>query len=236
MRDRLPASASSRRSDETGALQAPVTGTASLEQMLRDGALSTPVHEEEAQAMQATQTFNARVIREGLADIAYGVVDSPWGTLTAAATDRGLVRLAFPEEPLDEVLDRLAAKLSPRIVEEPTRFERVRRELDEYFSGRRRDFEVPLDRVLMSAFAKRVLAATSAIPYGSVSTYTEMATAAGSPRGSRAAGNALGSNPIPVIVPCHRVLRTGGNLGGYGGGLDRKRWLLELEGALTPEL
>ena len=134
------------------------------------------------------------------------------------------------------MLERLAAKLSPRIVEAPTRFEQVRRELDEYFSGRRRDFDVPLDRVLMSAFAKKVLTATSAIPYGSVSTYTEMASEAGSPRGSRAAGNALGSNPIPVIVPCHRVLRTGGNLGGYGGGLDRKRWLLELEGALTPEL
>ncbi len=207
-----------------------------IEKMLRHGALSTPIHEEEAQAMQAAKAFNARVTREGLADIGYGTVDSPWGTLTAAATEEGLVRLAFPEEPLDEVLDRLAAKLSPRIIEEPSRFEDVRRELDEYFNGRRRDFEVPLDRVLMSAFAKRVLAATSAIPYGSVSTYTEMATAAGSPRGSRAAGNALGSNPIPVIVPCHRVLRTGGNLGGYGGGLDRKRWLLELEGALTPQL
>ncbi len=207
-----------------------------IERMLREGALSTPFHEEEARAMHAAKAFNERVTREGLADIGYGTVDSPWGTLTAAATEEGLVRLAFPEEPLDEVLDRLAAKLSPRIVEEPSRFEGVRRELDEYFSGRRRDFDVPLDRVLMSAFAKKILAATSAIPYGSVSTYTEMATAAGSPRGSRAAGNALGSNPIPVIVPCHRVLRTGGNLGGYGGGLDRKRWLLELEGALTPQL
>ncbi len=205
-----------------------------IEKMLSAGPL--PMRKEERQAAEAAQRLNARAISEGLADIGYATVDSPFGTLTAAVTEEGLVRLAFPEEPLDEVLDRLAAKLSPRIVEAPSRFEQVRRELDEYFAGARRDFDVPLDRTLMSAFAKRVLAATSAIPYGNVSTYTEMAAAAGSPRGSRAAGNALGSNPIPLIVPCHRVLRTGGNLGGYGGGLDRKRWLLELEGALTPQL
>jgi methylated-DNA-[protein]-cysteine S-methyltransferase len=205
-----------------------------IENML--SAATAPTPEDERSAALAAKRLSARAAAEGLADIGYGTVDSPFGTLIAAVTDEGLVRLAFPEEPLDEVLDRLAAKLSPRIVEAPARFERVRRELDEYFSGKRRDFDVPLDRVLMSAFAQKVLAATSAIPYGSVSTYNEMATAAGSPRGSRAAGNALGSNPIPVIVPCHRVLRTGGNLGGYGGGLDRKRWLLELEGALTPEL
>jgi methylated-DNA-[protein]-cysteine S-methyltransferase len=205
-----------------------------IEKMLHAAALSTPQDEQLAAA--AAQRLATRALGEGLADIAYGTVDSPFGPLTAATTDQGLVRLAFPEESPDEVLERLAHKLSPRILEAPNRFEQVRRELDEYFSGQRRDFDVPLDRVLMSAFAKKVLAATSAIPYGNVSTYNEMATAAGSPRGSRAAGNALGSNPIPVIVPCHRVLRTGGNLGGYGGGLDRKRWLLELEGALTPEL
>lgn len=193
-----------------------------------------PMRDEEQQAARAAERLSARAASEGLADIGYAPVDSPFGTLTAAVTDDGLVRMAFPEEPLDEVLDRLAAKLSPRIVEAPKRFEQVRRELDEYFAGSRRDFDVPLDRTLMSTFARKVLAATAAIPYGSVSTYTEMAAAAGSPRGSRAAGNALGSNPIPLIVPCHRVLRTGGNLGGYGGGLDRKRWLLELEGALTP--
>jgi methylated-DNA-[protein]-cysteine S-methyltransferase len=205
-----------------------------VEKMLDAAALSTP--EDEQLAALAARRLSARALDEGIADIGYGPVDSPFGTLTAAVTEEGLVRLAFPEEPLDEVLERLARKLSPRIVEAPARLEQVRRELEEYFNGARRDFEVPLDRVLMSAFAKRVLAATAAIPYGEVSTYTKMAAAAGSPRGSRAAGNALGSNPIPVIVPCHRVLRTGGNLGGYGGGLDRKRWLLELEGALTPSL
>ncbi|HEY7961754.1 MAG TPA: methylated-DNA--[protein]-cysteine S-methyltransferase [Solirubrobacteraceae bacterium] len=205
-----------------------------IEKVLSAGPLS--MHDEERQAAHAARLFSARAASEGLADIGYASVDSPFGTFTAASTSEGLVRLAFPEEPLEEVLERLAAKLSPRIVEAPARFEQVRRELDEYFAGARRDFDVALDRVLMSAFAQKVLAATAAIPYGSVSTYTEMAAAAGSPRGSRAAGNALGSNPIPVIVPCHRVLRTGGNLGGYGGGLNRKRWLLELEGALTPRL
>jgi len=204
-----------------------------IEQLLTDAVLSTP--EEQQQAALAAQRLSARVAAEGLADIGYAPVDSPFGTLTAAVTDQGLVRLAFPEEPLEEVLEKLSTRLSPRIIEAPIRFERVRRELDEYFAGSRRDFGVPLDRTLMSAFAQRVLAATAAIPYGSISTYAEMAAAAGSPRGSRAAGNALGANPIPVIVPCHRVLRSGGNLGGYGGGPDRKRWLLELEGALTPQ-
>jgi methylated-DNA-[protein]-cysteine S-methyltransferase len=203
-----------------------------IEKLLSSAALPTP--EDERLAALAAQRLSAHAASAGLADIGYGTLDSPFGTLIGAATDRGLVRLAFPEEPLDEVLERLARKLSPRIVEAPQRLERVRRELDEYFAGARRDFDVPLDRVLMSAFAKKVLAATAAIPYGSVSTYMEMASAAGSPRGSRAAGNALGSNPLPVIVPCHRVLRSGGNIGGYGGGLDRKRWLLELEGALKP--
>jgi methylated-DNA-[protein]-cysteine S-methyltransferase len=201
-----------------------------IEKMLTDAALPTP--QEQQHATLAAQRLSARVAAEGLDDIGYASVDSPFGTLTAAITDHGLVRLAFPEEPLEEVLNKLSTRLSPRIIEAPMRFERVRRELEEYFAGARRDFDIPLDRVLMSAFAKKILTATSAIPYGRVSTYAEMAAAAGSPRGSRAAGNALGANPIPLIVPCHRVLRSGGNLGGYGGGPDRKRWLLKLEGAL----
>jgi len=109
----------------------------------------------------------------------------------------------------------------------------MRRELDEYFDGRRREFELPLDWTLVGPFGRRVLGAASQIPYGNVLTYTEIATEAGSPRGSRAAGNALGANPIPIVVPCHRVLRRGGALGGYAGGLDRKRFLLELEGAVS---
>ena len=187
-------------------------------------------------AEQAALRVARRAIEEGLVDVSYAAVDSPFGSLLAASTDQGLVRLAFPEENVDTVLERLATRLSPRIVEAPTPPQTVLRELDEYFSGRRREFELALDWSLIGPFGRKVLTVTSEIPYGGVLSYSEVAAEAGSPRGSRAAGNALGSNPIPIVIPCHRVLRTGGSLGGYGGGLDRKRWLLELEGALTPKL
>jgi methylated-DNA-[protein]-cysteine S-methyltransferase len=182
-----------------------------------------------AAAAGAAERLRARIVAEGLADIGYAPVDSPFGTLLAAATRRGLVRLAFPEENVDGVLEGLARRISPRIVEAAAPFEQVRRELDEYFAGRRQAFELAQDWSLMSPFGKKVLGATYEIPYGGHLSYAEVAAEAGSPRGSRAAGNALGSNPIPIVVPCHRVLRSGGKLGGYGGGLDRKRWLLSLE-------
>jgi methylated-DNA-[protein]-cysteine S-methyltransferase len=183
-------------------------------------------------AASAAVRIAQRADAEGLIDVAYAPVDSPFGTLVVAATERGLVRLTFPEERTDAVLERLAARVSPRIMEAPRRLDPVRRELDEYFAGTRRSFEIPLDWSLVGPFARRVLGAAALIPYGSVLTYTQVAGTAGSPRGSRAAGNALGSNPIPIVVPCHRVLRLSGALGGYAGGLERKRWLLELEGAL----
>ncbi len=183
-------------------------------------------------AAQAAERLRARIAGEGLADVSYTPVDSPFGTLLAAATERGLVRLAFPEEAVDSVLEGLARRISPRIIEAPAPLEAARRELEEYFSGRRRSFQLPLDWTLIGGFGRRVLRVTSEIPYGGVLSYGEVAAEAGSPRGSRAAGNALGSNPIPIVIPCHRVLRSGGALGGYGGGLDRKRWLLTLEGAL----
>jgi len=185
-----------------------------------------------AQAASAAARVSARMAAEGLADVSYAPVDSPFGPLLLAVTKRGLVRLAFPEEHPDAVLERLASTVSPRIVEARTPLEPARRELEEYFEGQRRAFEVPLDWTLSGPFARRVLRATARIPFGGVLSYTQVASRAGSPRGSRAAGNALGSNPIPIVVPCHRVLRSGGALGGYGGGLERKRWLLELEGAL----
>ena len=119
-----------------------------------------------------------------------------------------------------------------RVLEAPGRLDEVRRELDEYFEGRRTEFDVPVDWSLTRGFGRRVLRETARISYGQVRTYTEVATGAGSPRAVRAAGNALGANPVPIVVPCHRVLRIGGNLGGYGGGLDRKEFLLKLEGAL----
>jgi methylated-DNA-[protein]-cysteine S-methyltransferase len=186
---------------------------------------------ERRSAAEAAARLTRRIADEGLADVSYASAESPFGTLLLAATRRGLVRLAFPEESLDAMLERLALRISPRIVEARGPLEEVRRELDEYFSGRRHSFELPLDWTLVAPFARRVLRVTSQIPYGGVLSYAEVAADAGSPRGFRAAGNALGANPIPIVVPCHRVLRSGGSLGGYGGGLPRKRWLLELEGA-----
>ena len=184
------------------------------------------------QAEQASRRLVGRIAAEGLADVSYADADSPFGRLLVARTKRGLVRLAFPEESLDSMLEGLAVGISPRIVEAPEALDGVRREIEEYFEGRRRSFDLALDWSLVGPFGRRVLRATAAIPYGGVLSYAEVAADAGSPRGSRAAGNALGANPIPIVIPCHRVLRSGGAIGGYGGGPQRKRWLLELEGAL----
>jgi methylated-DNA-[protein]-cysteine S-methyltransferase len=174
-----------------------------------------------------------RAEAEGLVDVAYATVDSPVGGLLVAATPRGLVRVAF--DPDDQVLEQLAARLSPRVLEAPGRLDAVRRELDEYFDCRRVRFGFPVDWSLTRGFFRRVLQATARIGYGQVRTYSEVASRAGSPRAVRAAGNAVGSNPIPVVVPCHRVVRTGGGLGGYGGGIERKQFLLTLEGAIEGE-
>ena len=186
----------------------------------------------ELDAARLDQELGQRALDAGLADVAYGSMDSPVGELLVAVTDRGLVRVAFASEPSDEVLEELAARVSPRVLRLPGRTDAARRELDEYFAGGRRRFDLPLDWSLVRGFALGVLRATAGVPFDSVSTYRQMAEAAGSPRASRAAGNALGSNPIPIVVPCHRVLHSGGGLGGYAGGLDRKRYLLSLEGSL----
>lgn len=175
----------------------------------------------------------ALAAEEGVADIAYAQVDTPAGRLVAARTEHGLVRLAYEDfnGGLDAVLEALAARLSPRIVEAPGRLDDTRRELDEYFAGRRREFDLPIDWALTTPFGRRVLQATAAIPFGRTSTYAAIAAAAGSPRGARPTGNALGANPIPIVVPCHRVLASGGGLGGYTGGLSRKELLLGIEGS-----
>ncbi len=182
---------------------------------------------------RAARRLARRIAGERLADVTYASLDSPFGPLLAATTRRGLVTLAFPEQDADTVLERLARKVSPRIVEADGALDAIERELDEYFAGRRREFALALDWTLIGPFGRRVLRRTAAIPFGDVLTYAEVAAAAGSPRGSRAAGNALGANPIPIVIPCHRVLRTTGALGGYAGGVRRKRFLLELEGALA---
>lgn len=168
----------------------------------------------------------------GMLDVAYATLDSPAGTLLLAATPRGLVRLAYVDGDEESVLEDLAARVSPRMLAAPTRLDQPRRELEQYFAGVRRRFEVRIDWRLTRGFGQRVLKATARIPFGSVSTYKQVATAAGSPRGSRAAGNALGSNPVPIIVPCHRVLHSGGGIGGYTGGVERKRLLLGVEHAV----
>jgi methylated-DNA-[protein]-cysteine S-methyltransferase len=170
--------------------------------------------------------------RAGLLDVAFATAPSPFGDLLVATTRRGLVRLAYPNEPVDEVLTELSGSVSPRVLEAPGRLDEVRRELEEYFEGGRQRFDLRVDLSLTRGFTTRVLRAAARIPFGKVSTYREVAGRAGSPRGSRAAGNALGSNPIPIVVPCHRVLHTGGGLGGYTGGVERKRFLLSLEGAM----
>ncbi len=167
----------------------------------------------------------------GLLDVAYATADSPVGKLLVAVTPRGLVRVAYLDaDDEDRVLEQLSASISPRILRAPGRLDEPRRELDEYFAGARKRFEIPLDWRLTRGFPRRVLQATARIPYGEVSSYKRIADAAGSPRGHRAAGTALGHNPIPIVVPCHRVLHAGGGLGGYTGGLERKRFLLGVEG------
>ena len=165
----------------------------------------------------------------GLADVVYASLDSPVGRLVLAASPRGLVRIAYADDGENVVLADLAARVSPRLLADPRPLEGARRELDEYFRGRRHRFELALDRRLLSAFAGRVLAATAEIPYGTTASYRDVASAAGSPRGSRAAGNALGSNPLPIVLPCHRVVHADGGLGGYTGGVERKRTLLAIE-------
>lgn len=170
-----------------------------------------------------------RASAEGLLDVAYRTVDSPLGTLLLAATPAGLVRVAFPSEDHDLVLDRLAARISPRVLLAPERLEHAARQIGEYFEGARRQFDLALDFQLSHGFRRAVLDRLLAIAYGSTASYAAIAAAAGNPKAVRAVGSACATNPIPVVVPCHRVLRSDGSLGGYAGGLDAKRTLLALE-------
>jgi methylated-DNA-[protein]-cysteine S-methyltransferase len=194
-----------------------------LKTALRTGSLSK-------EARAAADRLPGAAAGARLLDVAWATIDSPVGPLVLAATLRGLVRLAFGEDP-EPVAEELAGAISPRILRAPERLDGARRQLDEYFAGRRRRFDLALDWRLSTGFNRRVLRATARIPFGEVATYGQIARSAGNERASRAAGNALGGNPIAIVVPCHRVLRTGGDLGGYGGGLDKKEFLLHLEGA-----
>ena len=201
--------------------------TDDLERRLRDASVSGAVDLDALRAALAR-----RAADEGLLDVAFGTYESPLGSLMLMVTPLGLIRLSYPGESIDDQLQDVADRVSPRILEAPERTDLVRRQLDAYFAGRRRAFDVPIDWRLVRGFAGDVLRATARIPFGGVSSYREIAAAAGSPNAYRAAGNALGSNPVPIVVPCHRVLHAGGGLGGYTGGLERKRYLLHLEGVL----
>ena len=167
----------------------------------------------------------------GLLDIAHRTVDSPHGPLLVAATPTGVVRLAFAGEDHDVVLDRLAAEISPRVLTAPGRLDDVARQLDEYFAGSRRVFDLPLDLRLARGFRRQVLDHLREVPYGRTATYTAIAAVSGSPRAVRAVGSACATNPVPIVVPCHRIVRTDGTIGQYLGGTEVKRALLAMEAA-----
>ncbi|OON80163.1 cysteine methyltransferase [Streptomyces tsukubensis] len=170
--------------------------------------------------------------REGVLDIAYRIVDAPIGRLLVASTERGLVRVAFDSEDHDKVLDDLSARLSPRVLRAPARLDAVARELDQYFAGTRRTFDLELDRSLSKGFREVVQRYLPEIPYGDTLSYGQVARLVGNPKAVRAVGTACATNPLPVVVPCHRVLRTDGSLGGYVGGPATKSALLRLEAAV----
>ncbi|MDT8913440.1 methylated-DNA--[protein]-cysteine S-methyltransferase [Amycolatopsis sp. PS_44_ISF1] len=167
--------------------------------------------------------------RDGLLDVAYRTLDSPVGPLLLAATEQGLVRVAFGIEGHEAVLEELAGALSPRILAAPARLDPAARELDEYFTGRRRAFDLPLDFRLSKGFRREVLTHLAEIPYGRTESYAQVATASGRPRAVRAAGTACATNPLPLVVPCHRVVRSDGTSGRYRGGEAAKLTLLALE-------
>jgi methylated-DNA-[protein]-cysteine S-methyltransferase len=181
---------------------------------------------------RALQRLAGRAAEEDLLDVAYTTTDSPFGPLLLARTRKGLVRVGLPNQDADGLLVDLADRVSPRVLEAPAELDEARRELELYFDGKLDRFDLPLDWRLSDGFQLKVQKAISRIPYGETHSYTEVATRAGNERAVRAAGTACGRNPIPLVVPCHRVLRSGGGLGGYGGGVPMKRGLLELEGIL----
>jgi methylated-DNA-[protein]-cysteine S-methyltransferase len=172
--------------------------------------------------------FRETAEREGLVDVAYDLAESPVGDLLVAVTERGLCRIAYGP---DAALDQVAANFGVRVLRIPRRLDRVRRQLDEYFAGRRRDFELETDLSPVPKFQQRVLLELARVPFGELTTYGALAAKIGKPRAARAVGGALNRNPVPIVLPCHRVVGSSGSLVGYAGGLDRKEALLRLEGA-----
>jgi methylated-DNA-[protein]-cysteine S-methyltransferase len=191
--------------------------------------LSTPVDAETLNGLH--RLLERQAERDGLLDVAYTTVDSPVGRLLLAATPRGLARVAYASEDHDRVLDALAQKLSPRILRAPKSLDPVARELEEYFAKRRRVFDVPLDLSLSHGFRQLVQKHLPDIGYGQTRSYRQVAELVGNPNAVRAVGTACATNPLPVVIPCHRVLRADGSLGGYVGGAAAKATLLTLEAA-----
>ena len=181
----------------------------------------------------ASARLHARLVaaaaREGILDVAYRTLDTPVGTLQLAATERGLVRVAYPGQGHDAALAQLAERISPRILNAPGQLDSLARQMEEYFTGRRTEFDVPVDLRLAQGVRRRVLDHLPFIPYGSTESYRQVAAAAGSPRAVRAAGTACATNPVPIVVPCHRVVRSDGTYGDYAGGQEAKLALLALE-------
>jgi methylated-DNA-[protein]-cysteine S-methyltransferase len=184
----------------------------------------------EQMLIESRERLAARALDEGLARVAVDVTDSPLGPLWLAIGPNGVLAIHYGATGYDADLRRIVARYGPGVLRAPKRLDRVKRELDEYFAGKRTAFALSVDLSALTPFQRRVLAATKRVRFGRVRSYREIATAAGMPSASRATGNALGANPIPIVVPCHRVLGSDGSLHGYAGGLDRKRWLLRLEG------
>lgn len=187
---------------------------------------ATPVDLDALHARLATAAQH-----EGILDIAYRLVDSPVGALLIAATEHGLVRVAYASEGHDTVLQSLADRISPRILLAPARLDTAARQFDEYFAAKRREFSLPLDWRLSAGFRNTVLRHLPEIGYGHTASYAAVARLAGNPKAVRAVGSACATNPLPVVVPCHRVVRSDGALGGYLGGVEAKRILLTLEAA-----
>jgi methylated-DNA-[protein]-cysteine S-methyltransferase len=201
----------------------------STDNLIRDLARSTDVAPGTMAQLRARLAAAAE--HHGILDVAYRIVGSPVGDLLVAATERGLVRVAYASENHDAVLQALAERISPRILNSPARLDPVARELEEYFDGRRHSFDVPLDWRLSAGFRAAVLQHLPEIGYGHTASYATVAALAGSPKAFRAVGTACAKNPLPVIVPCHRVVRADGSMGGYLGGPEAKRTLLTLEAA-----
>jgi methylated-DNA-[protein]-cysteine S-methyltransferase len=189
-----------------------------------------PVEQSEMDTLRARLAASAQA--DGILDVAYRTLDTPVGPLLLAATEQGLVRVAYPVQDHEAVLQDLADRISPRVLAAPARLDPVARELDDYFAGRRHDFDLPLDWRLARGFRATVLRhLATEVAYGRTASYGTLAALAGNPKAVRAVGTACATNPLPVVVPCHRIVRSDGAMGNYAGGVEAKRALLDLEAA-----